>query len=279
MTPRAAEALLPLVALVAFLLAMLAVFTARCVLLGRPAVPEVAKRPRTVLAKFFQEWWIWLYGPVERACVRARIPPDALTLFSASVVAAAGVLLGFGRLSLGGWLYLFGASLDFVDGRVARATGRTSRAGAFLDSTLDRVAELFVLGGLAVALRDTPFLGAALAAAGGSVLVSYARARGEALGAGGDAAVGGMQRPERVVLTGLPCALSPLAAGVFPGGANGLVGSALVIVAVTSMLTAIRRIVTIYGALRSAETGRRRERRPLASVFKLEIGRRRDAAP
>jgi phosphatidylinositol phosphate synthase len=277
-TFRAAQALLPLVGLVAFLLGTLALFVVRCALLGRPAVPEVAKRPRTVLVKFFQEWWIWLYGPLERRCVRAGISPDALTLASTGIAAAAGIVLGFGHLSSGGWLYLFGASLDFVDGRVARATGRASRAGAFLDSTLDRVGELFVLGGLAVALRATPFLAAALTAAGGSVLVSYARARGEALGAGPAASVGGMQRPERVVLTGIPCALSPLAAiAGLPGGPNAFVGGALIIVAISSTVTAARRITSIYGALRAADPARPPQRR-LASVFRLE-GRRRDAAP
>ena len=132
--------------------------------------------------------------------------------------ALAALLLGLGWLSLGGWVFLAAGSLDFVDGRVARATGRASRAGAFLDSTLDRVGELLVFGGLAVTFRDSPALLAALAAAGASLLVSYARARGEALGAGEAAKVGGMQRPERVVVTGVACALSPLADAAFGAG-------------------------------------------------------------
>lgn len=279
MTPRAAEALLPLFAIVLFFVATLVVFAARWILLGRPRTPDIEARDRTLLAKGFQEWWTWLYRPVERACVRYRVSPDAITVASTAIAASAGVLLGLGHLSAGGWIYVLGASLDFVDGRVARATGRTSTAGAFLDSTLDRVAELFVFGGLTLALRGTPWLLAPVAAAGASVLVSYARARGESLGAGAVARAGGMQRPERVVLAGVPCALSPLAGALgLPGGATALVGGALALLAVSSSVTAARRVLGIYAALRDADPARRGERRPLASVFRLELGRRRGAA-
>jgi phosphatidylglycerophosphate synthase len=159
-----------------------------------------------------------------------------------------------GHISTGGWCYLFAASLDLVDGRVARATGRASKAGAFLDSTLDRLAELAIFAGLAVHFRAGPALFAALGAASASVMVSYARARGEALGAGEAAKVGGMQRPERVVLTGLPCALAPLADFRFGAGAGDVVvGGALALLAVLTAVTAGHRFGAIWRALRAAE--------------------------
>jgi phosphatidylglycerophosphate synthase len=262
-----------------FLVGTIVIFLARCVLLGVPNTPEIEKREHTIIAKVAQEWWMWLFRPAERACIRLGISPDALTLASALAAVAAGVLLGRGHLSVGGWVYAVGASLDFIDGRVARATGRVTRAGAFLDSTMDRVAELAVLIGLAVALKDGPFVLAPLAAAAASVLVSYARARGEALGAGAEAKVGGMQRPERVIVTGAATALSPIAdvAGV-PGGGRGVVGVALTLLALSSAITAARRIHAIYSALRAAEPGARPVRR-LASVFRFESARRRDAVP
>ena len=280
MTPTTAEAVLPLVGLVSFLLATLVAYAVRCALFGRERNPDVEKRGRTILAKFFQEWWIWLYGPVERLCLRAGISPDAITIVSTLVTAMAAVLLGFGWLSVGGWVYLFGASLDFIDGRVARATGRTSRAGAFLDSSLDRVGELLIFSGLAVNFRASPVLFAALAAAGTSLLVSYARARGEALGAGDVAKVGGMQRPERIVVSGVACALSPLALAAWGAGADrALVGSALATLAVLTTLTATRRTWAIYRALRAAEpvpvVARAQFR--LADVFRLDPSRRRKA--
>ncbi len=280
MNPRAAEALLPLIGLVSFLLATLAVFVARAALLGRPHTPEIDRRERTLLAKLFQEWWLWLWRPVERTCLRFGIAPDAITVASTVVAAVAAVLLGFHWLSLGGWVFLFGASLDFIDGKVARATGRVSPAGAFLDSTLDRVGELFVFGGLAVAFRGSAVLFAALAAAGASMLVSYARARGEALGAGDAAKVGGMQRPERVVVTGLACALSPLADLLWRPGADLLVvGTALVGLAVLTTATAARRTWVIYWTLRGpspAAPGRPPFRLP--DVFRMDPDRRRKAA-
>jgi phosphatidylglycerophosphate synthase len=286
-TPSAAAALIPLLGVVSFLLATLLVFTASAVLFGRPHTPDIEKREHTFLAKFFQEWWIWLYRPVERACLRLGIAPDAITLASTLAAAAAGVLMGLGLLSVGGWVYLFGASLDFIDGRVARATGRTTRAGAFLDSTLDRAAELVVFGGLAVTFRDSPVLLAALAAAGASLVVSYARARGEALGAGDVARVGGMQRPERIVVTGLACALSPLADAAWgPGTGRAVLGCALGALAVLTTGTAARRAHAIYRALKAAEPGpvalvEEAKVRPafrLADVFRLDPGRRGKAA-
>jgi phosphatidylinositol phosphate synthase len=247
----AVEALLPLLALCAFLFSTILVFGIRCALVGRPRTPYIASRSAPVVWKWFMEWWVWLWGPVERACVRLGIPPNAITIASAALAGVSAVLLASGRLSLGGWVYLLGSSLDLVDGRVARAQGSSSRAGAFLDSTLDRVAELLVFASLAVYFRHTAALYASLAAAGASVLVSYARARGEALGANGAAKVGGMQRAERVVLTGLPCALAPAFEAVFGAGAGArAVGSALALLAAVTSATALRRSYAIWRELR-----------------------------
>ncbi len=280
MNSGAALALAPLIGLVALLLATLLAFGVKAALGGRPHTPDIEQRQPTILAKFFQEWWIWLWGPVERSCLRLGISPDAITVFSTALAGAAALLMGLGWLSLGGWVFLAAGSLDFIDGRVARATGRASRAGAFLDSTLDRVGELLVFGGLAVTFRDSPALLAALAAAGASLLVSYARARGEALGAGEAAKIGGMQRPERVVVTGVACALSPLADAVFGAGAGrAAVGGALAGLAAFAAGTAARRGWAIYRALRAVEPPAvARPAFRLADVFRLDAARRRKAA-
>lgn len=277
MTPTAAQALLPLLGVVVFLLATLAVFTARAILLGAPHTPEIQAREHTMLAKFFQEWWIWLYTPAVRFCLRFGISPDAITVASTLAAGGAALLLGAGWLSLGGWAYLFGASFDLVDGRVARATGQTSKAGAFLDSTLDRVAELFVFTALAYQFHGSPWLLAPIWAAGASFVVSYARARGESLGVGGEAKVGGMQRPERVFVTGLSCALSPLADAWAPGSSRTVIGGALALLAVSASITAIRRTWAIYRTLRALQPAPPRRESRLAAVFRFEP-RRRGAA-
>jgi phosphatidylglycerophosphate synthase len=278
-TPVLAEALLPLIGVLTLLVATLAVFSARVAIFGRQPEPYVAGRPRSFLAKFLQEWWIWLFRPIERVCIGVHVPPDGITIASTLVAALAAALLALGHLSLGGWVYLFSASLDFVDGRVARASGRATKAGAFLDSTLDRVSELLVLGGLAVAFRRSPALYAALGAAGASLVFSYARARGEALGAGESARAGGMQRPERVVVTGVACALSPLAEALRAGGGRLLVGSALTVLAVLTTATAARRVHSIYRALARREPPPVRRASRLAAVLRLDAAHRRGAAP
>lgn len=270
---RTVEALFPLIALVVFLLATMAVFAARCATVGRPRTPYIEARNAAPLWKWWMEWWVWLWGPVERACLKLGITPNSITIASTVLTAAAAALLSTGRLSIGGWLYLFAASLDLVDGRVARAQGSSSKAGAFLDSTLDRVAELFVFAALSVYFRNGVALYAVLAAAGSSFVVSYARARGESLGVGAEVKWGGMQRAERVVLTGLPCALAPISDAVFgPTGGDVLVGAALAILAVVTTLSAVQRGYAVWRALRGPEPHRAR---PAGNVRWLEAARRR----
>ncbi|HUK66690.1 MAG TPA: CDP-alcohol phosphatidyltransferase family protein [Anaeromyxobacteraceae bacterium] len=208
-----------------------------------------------------EEAWTSLFNPLVRLCVRHAVRPDVISLASVLSVGAAALLIGAGALALGGWLYLLGASLDFVDGRVARATLTTSRAGAFLDSMLDRVGELLVFGALALRFRDTPFFIFALTAGAASVLVSYARARGEGLGAGTYSSKGLMQRPERVAATALPCVLSPLADTLYgPRAGQMLVGVSLAVLAVLSIATVTTRGLSTYRALRLSEGEPKRKR-------------------
>jgi CDP-diacylglycerol--glycerol-3-phosphate 3-phosphatidyltransferase len=278
-TPSAAEALAPLLGLVGFLLSTLLYYSIKAAIFGRKREAYIENRQRSILAKLFQEWWIWLWTPVERFCLRLRLSPDAITTAATFVVALSAVLIASGHFSSGGWVFLAGSSFDFIDGRVARATGRVSRAGAFLDSTLDRVGELFVFGGLAVAYRQSWVLFAALLAAGAATLVSYARARGEAVNAGDTVKIGGMQRPERIVLTGIPCALSPISDLLFGAGAGrSVVAGALTVLAVLTTLTAIRRTWSIYHALRLQDPTPAQPPFRLADVFGLESARSKKKA-
>jgi phosphatidylglycerophosphate synthase len=185
--------------------------------------------------------------------------------------------MGHGMLAAGGWTYLAGAGLELAGGRLA---GRTTRAGAFLGSAVDRVAELLVLGGLATTFRDSPALLAALAAAGASMLVSYARARGEALGAGEAARGGSFQRLERTAGIGLPCALAPLADAAWgPGSGRVVVAWGLAALAALTALSAGRRTTVIYRTLRAADPAPA-DRAPsrLARALRLVPARSRKAA-
>jgi CDP-diacylglycerol---glycerol-3-phosphate 3-phosphatidyltransferase len=115
------------------------------------------------------------------------------------------VIIGFGFPVLGGVLLLLASAFDMVDGAIARATNSVSTFGGFFDSTLDRYSEIVVYVGLLIWLNQTgdDHLGAVLVlvAATGALMISYARARAEAIGYG--ASVGLVARPERVVLLAL----------------------------------------------------------------------------
>lgn len=139
---------------------------------------------------------------------QGRINPNVLTLIGVSINIGSGLLFGFGY-EMGGFFWagivLIVANLfDMLDGQVARRSGRVTRFGGFLDSSLDRLSDMVVFLGLMVFYaRDTEFhstLYVFLAGAGlmGSIMVSYASARAESLIPKCD--VGFLKRPERVVL-------------------------------------------------------------------------------
>ena len=154
---------------------------------------------------------------------RTRITPNALTTAGVVLCALASVLVYFEyRNELlffwsGAVVFVIGSILDILDGALARAGGKTTPFGAFVDSTTDRISEAFMLGAIALVLtRDGNELGVGLtvAAIAGSFLVSYARARAEALGLRGDVGIG--SRAERVVVITAGLVLAPW--GVLPVG-------------------------------------------------------------
>ena len=144
-----------------------------------------------------------------------------------------------------GIFVLLGGMVDIFDGRVARESGLESKFGAFYDSTLDRISEVVVFIGLAslyISIRgdagDVAMIYVILLALGGSLLVSYTRARAEGLGLACE--VGFMQRAERIVLLGLGSAVFGLAWGGL------MLDIVIIIVAVLTNLTAIQRIIWTY---------------------------------
>jgi phosphatidylglycerophosphate synthase len=250
MTSRSAD-LLPLVGLSALFILALPLFALHVRRHGLPRDPRIEQRQvGPLLGRWLMYYLLWLIAPVERLLVRLAVPPNLLTLASLSLSAGAAAALALGWFGLGGWLYLFTGILDILDGRVARAAGRASRGGAFLDSVADRWAEALIFCGLGWYYRASWVLVLVLAALATSFMVSYARARGAALGAHtGDA--GPMQRPERILYLGLGAALSPLASALFGGTPlQPLAVIALGLVAVISLYTALGRTLMIFRQLR-----------------------------
>ncbi|MBA3805562.1 MAG: CDP-alcohol phosphatidyltransferase family protein [Acidobacteria bacterium] len=133
-----------------------------------------------------------------------RINPNYLTVIGVSINIGCGLLFGFGHFFWAGVILIVANLFDMLDGQVARLSGRVTRFGGFLDSSLDRLSDMVVFVGLMVFYaRDTQYhstLNVFLAGAAmmGSVMVSYTSARAESLIPKCD--VGFLRRPERVVL-------------------------------------------------------------------------------
>jgi len=140
--------------------------------------------------------------PLGQALLKTGLSPDHLTIVGLVVGMLAGVAIGAGRLWVGAALVVLAALPDLLDGALAKASGLSSQRGAFFDSTVDRVTDMFLLGGIAWyfatdvdAAAELPILPFAIA--GVSSLVSYQRAKAESLGI--DAKGGLMERAERII--------------------------------------------------------------------------------
>lgn len=221
---------------------------------GRDDPHEIADRGGFVLGGFVRSWFYWFVGPVERAALSLGLSPTAFNVLGVLCGIAAGLFFATGHPNPGGWLVLAGGAADVLDGRIARARDMADETGAFLDSTLDRFAEVGAFVGLAVLYRGAPFeLALVVTAMGGSLLVSYARARGESFGV--VAKVGLMQRAERLLLVGFGGILDPALtawAGLAPGSV--LLGS-IGLVALGTVATALYRTVWIARRLDTPRDG------------------------
>jgi CDP-diacylglycerol---glycerol-3-phosphate 3-phosphatidyltransferase len=179
---------------------------------------------------------------------RTRVSPNALTAAGVLLCIAASAVVYFehrGELLafwLGAALFVLGSVLDILDGALARRSRKASPFGAFLDSTIDRVGEGFMLGAIALVFArdgETLALAFTIVAIGGSFLVSYTRARAEALGLKGDVGIG--SRAERVVVIVSGLVLAPW--GVLPW--------AIYLLTATAWVTVLQRVLSVRAQLRS----------------------------
>ena len=197
-----------------------------------------------ILPEWLKNGYLRVIDPVANWLVRRRVHPNLITAVGTLCTVAGGVIYATGHIMTGGWFLGLTALFDVLDGTVARRSNRSSTFGAFLDSTLDRLADGALLGGLAVfyALsplhHNVPMVVVCLAGLIGSFLTSYTRARAEALGI--DAKVGILQRPERIVLLSAPQAFFGLAL-------NGLVlGIIIIVLTATAWITVVQRMHYVY---------------------------------
>jgi CDP-diacylglycerol--glycerol-3-phosphate 3-phosphatidyltransferase len=213
---------------------------------------ESSQRGTFVLGSFVRSWFYWFIGPLVNVAVRARLSPTFFNILGAAFGGAAGVAFALGKPVLGGWGILLGGAADVFDGRIARTLSLASPRGAFLDSSLDRFAEVGVFAGLAVYYhgRPLPALMVALAL-GGSLLVSYTRARGESQGV--VCKVGVMQRAERLLLLGFAGLLDPSFAQWLDQSPGTILAWVIALIAAGTVATAIYRTVWIANRLPSSD--------------------------
>lgn len=183
-----------------------------------------------VQARRAAEWLRW-----------TGLTPNALTIIGLLLNCIVAVVLGQGYLLLGGILVLGAGLFDLLDGAMARITGQITPFGSFLDSTLDRYSEVLLYGGLLFYIIGTPDarVGTLLIylTICGSIMVSYARARAEALGY--KLQVGLLARPERIII---------LAAGLILGHPIW----ALWLLAIFTNVTTIQRIYHLWSTTTQA---------------------------
>ena len=206
--------------------------------------------------------------PLVRALLAIGINADHLTAFGFILSLASALEFATGRFRYAAMFATAAGLCDILDGQVARSSGKATRFGAFLDSTLDRIAEAALFVGLAwyftsqlvdMAVNPQRVLAnlqhglepftflliavTAILAMVGSFMVSYTRARAEGLGL--ECKVGWFERPERLIVL--------IIAGFF--GLGPVIPGALIVLVVFSFTTAIQRMVHVWKITRPAGSG------------------------
>ena len=178
--------------------------------------------------------------------IESRLTPNAISMTGLVLNLVAAALVTQRLFFLAGLAFILGSVMDTLDGRYSRMSGKGTAFGAFLDSTLDRVEEgrmLAAVGAYFSSIGDDVAVAAVVVTVLGSLMVSYTRARAEALGV--ECKVGLATRPVRVVI---------LSAGLlFAKGAGladfRLLEPAIYVMAALTTVTVIQRVIHVRGEL------------------------------
>lgn len=191
---------------------------------------SVKKTEPTTFTDFLRRFFKVALDKIAGFFLKLGIKPDLVTAVGLVGNLIAGVLIGFGELLWGGLLAMIVMPLDAVDGTMARMCNESSSYGAFIDSISDRYSEIFIFAGLAVhfvLVNNVSSMLLVFFAAVGSIMVSYARARAEAVGF--SAKIGLLTRAERYII-------------LIPGVIFNHPDISLWILAVLTNFTAVQRI-------------------------------------
>ena len=185
----------------------------------------------------------YLTLPVVRLLAKTKVSPDALTCLGLMLAVGTAVLIAYGHLFTAGFLVIVAGFFDMLDGALARYTARESRAGAVLDSVVDRISEAALLLGIIVFYVYQQSTVEVIVAGGAlifSFIVSYIRARAEALGV--DCQVGLFTRTERVVV---------LALGLLLSRFDNALLIALAVITAFSLITIGQRLIYVWRQTRN----------------------------
>ncbi|MGB8299311.1 MAG: CDP-alcohol phosphatidyltransferase family protein [Polyangia bacterium] len=227
------------------------------VLVGAVTLPPTKKKGagRRLFGPLFIGYYYWLLGPTLRLVARTSLTPNMVTGASLLAALASAVAIATGHFALASALVIGGSSFDIIDGYLARVKKMASPAGAFFDSTVDRINDGLMFSGCAVYYSGTPMMYVCLAALVMTYTVSYTRSRGEALGLTG--AEGLMQRADRIVVLGIALAFSPYfghrAEGFVAHPFYAVTAGALCLLALLNTVTAVSRISWSLRQLKRAE--------------------------
>jgi CDP-diacylglycerol--glycerol-3-phosphate 3-phosphatidyltransferase len=183
----------------------------------------------------------WILKKIAAFLGFLRVTPNVLTVTGVFLNAAVAVVLIEGRFFWGGWLYLLVSMTDLLDGILARQRGMSTAFGGFLDSVMDRFGDAAIFTGILLhyaIIHNIPCVLITFAALCGAMITSYTRARAEVLIP--KCKVGFMERPERVILMAIGLVFDRLPIS-------------LLLMAISSLITIIDRIVLTRNALEASE--------------------------
>ncbi len=220
------------------------------------------------LGLFLREWVYWILRPVLLASRAIGLTPNMITGFSLLLGFVSAVYYFFGSFAAAGWILAFSGALDLIDGSLARMTGKVTKEGAFFDSCADRFTESAIFTGIALYFatkRDITVFGSdtwlylillSILAMTGSQIVSYAKARGEAVGFTTNKGI--MQRAERIAVLVFFSVFYPFFKLLLVN--NGMdehwpLIFAVAVLAVFTNYTAIARIIFLFRDIRRSGAG------------------------
>jgi CDP-diacylglycerol--glycerol-3-phosphate 3-phosphatidyltransferase len=188
-----------------------------------------------------RDGYLRLTEPLIAWCVRVGISPNTLTVLGTLCCGVAGAMFAAGWIHAAGWTLGLTAFFDVIDGAVARASGKATVFGSFFDSTLDRVADALLFGGIAFFFASPGphysliMVAVAMTALSAVQITSYTRAKADAL-AVDLKGVGALERPERITLLAAPQAFF----GLLWGG--WVLRGVVLLLAAAAVWTVIQRV-------------------------------------